>query len=62
MKFQHTIIQLLFYYCVPQRELFSYSVVWSDIVPEPTARALYLTRQQYRKTILEGEDNTIFST
>jgi hypothetical protein len=27
-----------------------------------TARALYLTRQHYRKTILEGEGNNIFST
>jgi hypothetical protein len=31
-------------------------------VPEPTARALYLTRQHYRKTVLEGEDNNIFNT
>ena len=42
----------LFYYCLLLRELFSYSV----------ARALYLTRQHYRKTVLEGEDNNIFST
>jgi hypothetical protein len=28
-------------------------------VPGPTARALYLTRQHYRKTVLEGEDNNI---
>jgi hypothetical protein len=44
------------------RELLSYSVVWWGIVPELTARALYLTRQHYRKTVLEGEDNNIFST
>ena len=43
------------------RELFSY-VVLGGIVPEPTSRALYLTRQHYRKTVLEGEDNNIFST
>ena len=48
--------KLLFYYCLLPRELFSYSVVWWGIVPEPTARALYLTRQHYRKTVLEGED------
>jgi hypothetical protein len=30
-----------------------YSVVWSGIAPEPMARALYLTRQHYRKTVLE---------
>jgi hypothetical protein len=53
---------ILFYYCLLLRELFSYSVVWWGIVPEPTSRALYLTRQHYRKTILEGEDNNIFST
>jgi hypothetical protein len=28
----------------------------------PTARALYLTRQHYGKTVLEGEDNNMFST
>jgi hypothetical protein len=44
------------------REQLSYSVVWCGIVPEPTARALYLTRQHYRKTVLEGEDNNIFNT
>jgi hypothetical protein len=54
--------KLLFYCCILLRELFSYSVAWWGIVPEPTARALYLTRQHYRKTILEGEDNNIFST
>jgi hypothetical protein len=43
------------------RELFSYSVVWGGIVPEPTSRALYLTRQHYRETVLEGEDNNITS-
>ena len=31
-------------------------------MPEPTARALYLTRQHYRKIVLEGVDNNIFST
>ena len=25
------------------------------------ARALYLTRQDYRETVLEGEDNNMFS-
>ena len=55
-------VALLFYYCLLLRELFSYSVVWCGIVLEPTARALYLTRQHYRKTVLEGEDNNIFST
>jgi hypothetical protein len=44
----------LFYYCLLLRALFSYSVIWCDIVPEPTGRALYLTRQHYRKTVLEG--------
>jgi hypothetical protein len=53
---------LLFYYCLLLRELFSYSVVLWGKVPEPTARPLYLTRQHYRKTVLEGEDNNIFST
>jgi hypothetical protein len=33
---------ILFYYCLLLRELFSYSVVWWGIVPEPTAKALYL--------------------
>ena len=50
---------LLFYYCLLLRELFSYSVVRWGIVPEPTAKALYLTKQHYRKTVLEGEDNNI---
>ena len=54
--------RLLFYYCLLLRELFLYSVVWWGIVPEPTARALYITRQHYGKTVLNGEDNNIFST
>jgi hypothetical protein len=54
--------RLLFYYCLLLRELFLYSVVWWGIVPELTARALYITRQHYGKTVLEGEDNNIFST
>ena len=41
---------LIFYYCLLPRELFSYSVVWWGIVPEPTTRKLYFTRQHYRKT------------
>jgi hypothetical protein len=55
---------LLFCYCLLLRGQFSYihSVVWWGIVPEPTARVLYITRQLYRKTVLEGEDNNIFST
>jgi hypothetical protein len=32
------------------------------IVPEPTERALYLTRQHYRKTVHEGEDTNSYST
>ena len=52
---------ILFYYCLLLRELFSYSVVWWGIVPEPTAKALYLTRQHYKKTVPEEEDN-MFST
>jgi len=51
-----------FYCCLLLRELFSYSVVWCGIVPEPTASALYLTRQHCRKTVLEGEDNNMFGT
>jgi hypothetical protein len=43
-------------------ELFSCSVFWGGIVPESTARAQYLTRQRYRKTVLEGVDNNIFNT
>jgi hypothetical protein len=54
---------ILFYYCLLLRELFSYSVVWCSIlVPKPMARALYLTRQHYSKTVLEGEDNNMLST
>ena len=30
---------------------YSYSVVWRGTVLEPMTRALYLTRQLYRKTI-----------
>ena len=54
-------IYILFYYCLLLRELFSYSA-WCGIVPEPMARVLYLTRQHYRKTVLEREDNNMFST
>jgi hypothetical protein len=50
----YLMIWLLFYYCLLLRELFSYSVVWWDIVPEP--------RQHYCKTIPKGEDNNVFST
>ena len=59
-----TFQRLLFYYCLLLRELFSYSGVWWVTVPEPTAKAQYLTRQHYmyRKTVLEGKDNNIFST
>ena len=53
---------LLFYYCLLLRELFSYSVVLCGRVLESTTRSLYLTRQNYRKTVLEGEDNNIFRT
>ena len=31
-------------------------------MPEPTAGALYFTRQHYSKTVLDGEDNNLFST
>ena len=53
---------ILFYYCLLLRELFSYGVVCCGIVPEPTSRVLYPTRQHYRKIVLEGEDNDMFST
>jgi hypothetical protein len=53
---------LLFYYCLLLRKLFSYSVVWCGIVPEPTAKALYLTRQHYRKTVLETDIKTLSVT
>ena len=53
---------ILLYYYLLLWELFSYSVVLCGIVPEPTARSLYITRQHYRKTVLEGEDNNMFST
>jgi len=36
---------MLLYYCLLLRKLFSYSVVWWGIVPGPTARRLFLTRQ-----------------
>ena len=35
----------------------SYSVVWGGIVPSPLARAQYLTRQHYRRTVPSGVDN-----
>ena len=53
---------LLFYHCLILRELFSYSGVWCGIVPSLLAWALYITRQHYRKTVLEGEDNNMLST
>ena len=56
------VYSILLYYCLLLRELFFYSVVWCGIVPEPRSRVLYLTRQHYRKTVLEGEDNDMFST
>ena len=45
------------YYCLPPREQFSYSVVWWGIVPDQSVRALYLTRQHYRRTGPSGEGN-----
>ena len=41
----------------------SFHIVLSgEVVSSLLAQALYLTRQHYRKTVLEGEDNNIFST
>ena len=46
------------YSCLLPREQFSYSVVWSIIVPSPLAQALYpLTIQHYRRTVPSGVDN-----
>ena len=55
-------VVILSYYCPLLSELFSYYCVWCAIVPEPMARVLYLPRQHYRKTVLEGENYNIFST
>ena len=37
-------------------------VLSGKVVSEPTARALYITRQYHRKTVHEGEDTNIYST
>ena len=55
-----TMNSILLYYCLLLRELFSYSVVRCGRVVEPTARALYLTRQHYRESVLELEKTIIY--
>jgi len=46
---------LLFYYCLLLRELFSYVIVWWVIVPVPTARTLFITRENHRECAPRGK-------